>query len=160
MKNFICLLLVLLASACTSSAVLSGSEESHLVFQSILVGNGGKGAVTNPQIIFAGISLINIEQKSFAAPKEGWHGVAPMVSETMDLPLPETAEVSWESADNQSHTVFVPIKNLVRDRNVFYGFRFVFIDDYVDVYLIEKRQFKVPTSNVSTVETKAFTSVK
>lgn len=156
-KVYVDLLIVLLLGGC--SIVADGSiMEKQVVFQSILVGNGGQGTITNPQILFEGISLINKFQKDFAPIKKGWKGIAPMVIETMDLPIPETAEITWQSEDNRMHSVTAPIRSIIRDRDLFYGFHFVFVDDHVEIFLIEKKQFKVPPPTPVTVETKVFTS--
>lgn len=148
--------------ALISQARSMGEQDmsKQLYFQSITVGNGGQDFIVNPQIYFDDVSLINKSQTRFRPPpsKEGWKGIASMVTESMDLPIPDFAKVTWQSSDNHDHFVSVPLRKFVRDKSLFYGFHFVFRDNAIDVYLVEKKQFKVPTHTLETVESKIFSS--
>jgi hypothetical protein len=128
-------------------------------FQSIRIGNGGRGAIIEPQIEYGEIKLINRSQKVFAPPKQG-RPPGDFIIEGIDLPVTESAIIKWRSEAGGAHTIVVPVQSFIYDKSVFYGFHFVFVDDHVDVYLIERKKFKVVTSALETIETKVFSSAE
>jgi hypothetical protein len=53
--------------------------------------------------------------------------------------VPNTATIRWTSADGQRHEVVAPIRSFFQDTAHLYGFRFFFVDDHVDIYLLKNR---------------------
>jgi hypothetical protein len=63
--------------------------------------------------------------------------------------------VSWYSRDGKLHSVAVPTRELIKDWSVFVGFKFFFVDDHLDVYLLTNRAQRVD-KYLDVIETKVF----
>jgi hypothetical protein len=57
-------------------------------------------------------------------------------SESQEIPIPKIASISWYSGDGKFHEARVPIQDLIEDFSTFYGFKFYFVDDHLDVYVL------------------------
>jgi hypothetical protein len=155
MKTIYRCIVMLFVSGCVSAQ--SPGFMNNPIFQSIRVGNGGQKAIIEPRIEYGGAKLINRSQKIFAPPKPG-RPPGDFVIEGVDLPITEEAIVQWKSEAGESHSIVAPVRSFIRDKNVFYGFHFVFVDDHVDIYLIQRKKFKVATTALETFEMKVFSS--
>jgi len=76
-------------------------------------------------------------------------------SEGRVVPVPIVAEVSWFSADGVKHQVSVPIRQLMQRSRHFYGWKFYFVDDRLDVYLLSEEE-RLPFHYTERTEEKVF----
>jgi hypothetical protein len=128
----VCLVIALLSTACAASGA---TMSTNPVFQSIEYGNGGHGVVKNVAIVYGSISLPagRASNKTLAA--------SPLatVYEAFTVTVPESVTIRWTSADGQDHEVIAPARSIIRDAACFHGFQFFFVDDHVDVYLLNRK---------------------
>jgi hypothetical protein len=119
-------------------------------YQRFEIGNDGKEIIRNFKIVYGKLTIPHGTNFDEIPPAHRTIG-----SESQVVPIPATAEVSWHSADGKMHSVSVPVRELITDMSVFYGFKFFFVDDRLDVYLIsEKRPRR--SEYLETVATKVF----
>ena len=120
---------------CTGIACAqANSTATKPVLQAFEFGNDGQGVVSAVTVDYAGVMLpIGGEHKRFGP----HHG--PTTSEIRELPVPDTATIRWTSADGQQHEVVAPIRSFIQDTAHLYGFRFFFVDDHVDIYLLRNK---------------------
>ncbi|HEX9146621.1 MAG TPA: hypothetical protein VGA09_20310 [Candidatus Binatia bacterium] len=120
------------------------------IYQTFEIGNDGKEVVRDFKIVYGELTMPHGTNFDEIPPVH-----RPIRSESQVVAIPEIAEVSWHSADGRKHNISVPVRSLITDLSVFYGFRFFFVDDRLDVYLISA---KVPKTSgyTDTVATKVF----
>lgn len=124
----VCLFLFSMVVSCAGADGISGGAR----FQSFDFGNDGVGNITGGRIQYGRIKLPT--GRDFDNPP--LHRTT--FSETITIPVPETALITWRSQDGHSYAVDAPIRSLIRDPGIFYGFKFYFVDDHVDIYLTER----------------------
>lgn len=119
----------LLAAGCVrAEGVMSGK-----VFQRFEFGNDGQGEVRFVKVQYGKFVIPTGTANSDYKPS---HMVA--VSESLVIPIPETAEVSWISENGKQHDVTAPIRSFVDSPSCFHGFRFFFVDNHVDIYVLNR----------------------
>jgi hypothetical protein len=130
---------------CTGAAWAQvDSMTTKPILQAFEFGNDGEGVVVGVTVDYSGVSLpAGGEHKRFGP----HHG--PTVSEVRELPVPDTATIRWTSADGQRHEVVAPIRSFTHDTAHLFGFRFFFVDDHVDIYLLRNRH---PGSGMPDIE--------
>ena len=101
--------------------------------QTFEFGNDGQGVIADPRIQYGKFIIPSRTGNNKFSPNH-----AATYSEGMTVPVPQTAEIRWTSADGKMHTVNAPIGKFVANSECFYGFRFMFVDDHVDVYIINR----------------------
>lgn len=122
-------ILLLLGSLCA----MGGPMRNERVFQAFEFGNYGQGSVTGVEIAYGPIT---IPRGTAHRDYEPVHRV--LTRETEVISVPESAAIRWTSADGQHHEVTAPMRSFIQDASCFHGFRFQFVDDHVDVYLISR----------------------
>jgi hypothetical protein len=143
--------LLLASLACTGAFGMSlnkAFDEGR--FQRISVGNDGQGEVRDFKIVYGDFVIPHGTNFEKIGPI---HGVAR--SESQNISIPEVASVSWHSADGKFHEISVPIQNLIEDLPSFYGFKFYFVDDHLDVYLLSRAE-RIDPKFLRIVEKKVF----
>lgn len=63
----------------------------------------------------------------------------PHGSDTFTAPIPEFANVQWESEVGNHFHARVPMRSLIKDTRCFYGFRFSFVENQLDIYVLNKK---------------------
>src|SRR3954465_5448443 len=99
-------ILYIYISAILLSGCISAQSENFMnksIFQSIRVGNGGRASITDPQIEYGGIKLINKSQRTFPPPKEA-HSVGDFIIEGADITITKSAIIKWKS-DTEEYVV-------------------------------------------------------
>jgi hypothetical protein len=125
------------------------SMSDEPLYQTFEFGNFGHGAVTAVQITYGALTL----PRGFAHKNFGpVNRVTTAESEVSRVP--ESVTIRWTSADAQRHEVVAPIRSVVHDRSCLHGFRFAFVDDHVDIYLISR--VRDCSKLLDTKETKVF----
>ncbi len=118
-----------------SLANADGLFEGRAVFQSIEVGNDGRTSVHGVSILYGSDELIRgPARQQYPAGNAGLYSS----SEGLTGVIPEQTKLHWVTEDDAAHDVTIQTRSLVRDFATFYGFRFYFVDEHVDVYLAEK----------------------
>lgn len=119
-------------------------------YQTFEIGNDGKDVVRDFKIVYGELTIPHGTNFDEIPPVHRPIGV-----ESRVVAIPETAEASWQAADGSKHHVRVPVRALINDLSVFYGFKFFFVDDHLDVYLLtEKTRRTSPYPEI--VTTKVF----
>ena len=59
-----------------------------------------------------------------------------LTQEAEVVSVPETAVIRSTSADGQHHEVSAPMRSFTQNATCFFGFRFQFMDDHVEIYMI------------------------
>jgi hypothetical protein len=121
---------------CTGAAAYAQADSTTTkpILQAFEFGNDGLGIVAGVTVDYAGVTLpIGGEHKRFGP----LHRTT--FSEIRELPVPDTATIRWTSADGQQHELVAPIRSFIQDMGHLYGFRFFFVDDHVDIYLLRNR---------------------
>ena len=102
------------------------------IYQSFEFVNNGQGAVSGVEVIYGSVALPRgVANKNFPS------HMIPM-TESEVVPVPDTATIRWFSADGQRHEVVAPVRSFIHDAACFHGFRFLFVDDHVDIYLVRR----------------------
>lgn len=123
------------------------------VFQRIEVSNDGRSNVSHVSVLYGTQELIpGTARRTYPAGNAALN----TYSQGMDSIIPERTHVQWETEDGTSHEATIATHSLVRDFRAFYGFRFWFVDDHVDVYLIER--VPNPSHYLSLKYTKVYSS--
>lgn len=126
----------------------------RIYFQGLDVGNDGKSHIENVSVLYGKVELIRGPARaSFSAGNVALN----RFHQGMDSPIPEMTLAYWETDDGIPHSAIIPTKSLVRDTDVFYGFRFYIVDDHVDIYLTERIPTPGPYLNLK--YTKVFSAV-
>ena len=124
--------------AVVAAFLLAGcvSAETNMVggvFQRFEFGNDGEGIVRNVRIMYDNLEFPTTVQKDFGPD----HVV--VFSESLEIPVPESAELHWTEANGKQHNVYAPIRSMVKNPACFHGFRFFFVDDHVDIYILNRK---------------------
>jgi hypothetical protein len=133
-------------------APVHNSSPGQPMFQSFEFENDGIGAIDEVRISYSGFDLPTIRNPHF----NPFHRVA--FSETMTIPIPEQIPIHWVSNDSVRHDISVKFRDLVKDKTIFYGFKFNFVDDHVEIYLVEKLPSRTQYLNLK--RTKVFPPVQ
>jgi len=130
LEAFACGAFALLSAICAEAAPMTAEP----VFQSFQFGNRGQGVVQDVEILYGGRTLPRGVMNKTFKPSE-WK----LLSEAEVVPIPDEATIRWTSADGQHHQVVAPVRSFIKDAACFHGFQFVFIDDHVDIYLVQRK---------------------
>ncbi len=74
----------------------------------------------------------------------------------MTVPIPESADVMWRTGNGNVHYAHIPVRSRISDIENFYGVKFLFVDDHVDLYFIYK--IKNSTMYLNLQYTKVYSS--
>lgn len=127
------MMIVAIVAMLTVGCVRAEMAMSGKVLQMFEFGNDGKGEVHDVRIQYGNFVIPTGTANSDYKPS---HMIA--VSEDLTVPIPESAEIHWISADSKVHDITAPIRSFVENPPCFYGFRFFFVDDHVDVYVLNR----------------------
>jgi hypothetical protein len=130
MKRFLILFVALVVGGCVQGGI---SEVHPAVYQTLEFVNDGHNVVRGVSVRYGSVNLPSgtAHQEYFPNRITGW-------SESHVYPIPESMTVHWISDDGESHDVVLPGERLAREVQHFAGFRFSFVDTYVDLYVINK----------------------
>ena len=112
----------------------AGTMTTEPVFHNLEFGNDGKGVVRDVAVTYGDIRVPAGNAHKVFGPNH-----MATVTEVRTLPVPENATIEWSSADGQHHEATAPMRSLIQDPNCFHGFRFFFVDDHVDIYLLSRK---------------------
>lgn len=127
------MLIVAVVALSTVGCVRAEMAMSGKVFQMFEFGNDGKGEVHDVRIQYGSFVIPTGTANSDYKPS---HMMA--VSESLTVPIPESAKIHWISADSKVHDITAPIRSFVENPQCFYGFRFFFVDEHVDIYVLNR----------------------
>lgn len=123
--------LLMMSSSCAQAELAM----DRAVFQRFEFGNDGHEAVHGVKIHYGRIVIPSGTANGDYEPS---HMTA--VSESQTVPVPESADVRWISGDGREHDVTIPIRSLVDNPSCFHGFRFFFVDDHIDIYMLSRKR--------------------
>lgn len=118
----------MLLSGCVSTVANTGKR----IFQRFEFGNDGRGEVNDVKIQYGDLLIPTGTHRRY------WPNHLTGFSETLTIPVPDTADVHWVSADGAAHDATVPVRKFVRNSSCFHGFRFFFADDRLDAYVLSR----------------------
>lgn len=139
--------LTLAAAGCVHAEIAMSGKVSQ-IFE---FGNDGHGIVRDVKVHYGSLVIPSGTAHSEFDPNH----MTP-VSEAWDAVIPESAEIHWVSAGGSAHDVTAPIRSFVLKPSCFDGFRFMFVDDHVDLYIINRKGDCTKLFDVET--TKVFSS--
>ena len=121
--------LACLAVICAQAATMTTKP----LFQRFEFVNGGQGAVNGVEVIYGAATL----------PRGGRPRNFPQdmltLSDSEVVPVPDSATIRWTLADGQHHEIVAPVRKFIDNIACFHGFRFVFVNDHVDIYLLKRK---------------------
>lgn len=135
--KFLFLIPIGIAVTFATTAESSGS----LYFQRMEINSASKGKILDYEIRYGDHRAPTLRDRSFLG---GGENILKLVSESMMLPIPDEADVTWKSEDQEDHEAHIPVRSLITDIGNFYGTKFLFVDDHVDLYLI----YKIPNKSM------------
>ena len=121
--------LACLAAICAQAATMT----TEPLYQRFEFRNDGQSAVTGVTVVYGAATL----------PRGGrprdfpYHMLT--LSESEVVPVPDSATIRWTSADGQHHEIVAPVRKFIDNIACFHGFRFVFVNDHVDIYLLKRK---------------------
>lgn len=136
MKPLSFLLSLMCYGTLESCAFSKDNVAGREVFQRIEISNEGHQAVSGASVLYGTTQLISgPAREKYPVPNP----VRYNYSQGLDSPIPDQTKIHWTTDDGIVHDEIVPTRSLVPDVATFYGFRFFFANDHVNVYLTERR---------------------
>lgn len=129
-RYFVLMIFATVGVSCMSAA----HDFDKKRYQRFEIGNDGVGVVRDFKIVYGELTMPHGTNLDELPPIH-----RPIRSESQVVAIPEIAEVSWYSADGKMHNAIVPVRESIKDLSSFYGYRFYFVDDHLDVYLLSQK---------------------